>query len=153
YVYRFCCRAAVAVNSSVFPSGEICCNRASRPIGTRLNRLRIPSKTISTGLGGAAAGGGVEPGEFPGPRPPEDASLNKSRNRSSRNFGVFSTRSTRTIWLSSVRWLVSNRRYVPSGDHNTEPLFVLERKLTCRGSPPAAGVTHKLRNPRSPSFR
>jgi hypothetical protein len=47
----------------------------------------------------------------------------------------------RAIWLSSVRWLVENRMYVPSGLQSSEPALAFAKKLIGRAAPPAAGAT------------
>src|SRR5664280_469682 len=118
-----------------------------------LKRLRMPSNAISTGLAGVrSAAGGRASGRAAscvrgGVGVVGGVSRKRSRKRSSRKRGVFSTRSMRAILLFSVRWLVSNRIYVPSGAQSTVPPLVLARKLIWRGVPPAAGGT-----PRQISF-
>src|SRR5690348_18484008 len=111
------------MNTIVLPSALIIGSVASRPTGTVVARSRRPSQTIVVGLGGSAAGlslggGGVlplscfsvvvSPGDF--------FSEKRSRNTSSRYLGTWGVRSTRTIRDGSLRWPLSNSRYLPSGD-------------------------------------
>src|SRR5215213_5107855 len=59
--------------------------------------------------------------------------VNRSRNRSSRNFGVRRVRSTRASCPCSVRWRVSKKMVRPSGDQAIVFANTLARKLTGRG--------------------
>ena len=52
-----------------------------------------------------------------------------------------------------MRWLVSNRRNVPSGDQATLLALPLARKLAWRGSPPAAATIATLVKPRVPEVK
>src|SRR5215203_2621595 len=65
----------------------------------------------------------------------------RSRNWSSRKRGVRSFRSTRATTVSSVLWLESKSRKLPSGLHAT--VFALEfaRKLTGQAAPPPTETT------------
>ena len=93
---------------------------------------------------GVRAGSGFGSGGF---GPGVGVGVNRSRNRSSRNFGVRASRSTRASWPVSVRWRVSNSRYVPSRLHAIEFANTLARKLTGRGgAPPATGTSSTLVN-------
>src|SRR5688572_3049387 len=120
---------------------------------SRLIRRRMSVKSISIGLASAgrpAFAGGPPPRPPAPPGPPErgGSSLKSSLNWSSANFGVFNVRSTRTIEVSSVRWLLLNTMNVPSGLHDSALVFAFGIALTARLSPPAAGTRYALRNER-----